>query len=307
MKTVYLHIGTHKTGTTSLQHFFWRAAGTLARQGVLYPRTGRSARSLWSHHELSWSFHRRQAAPPERLWKALQEEIEASPADRILLSSEHFSLLGPSYLRQLAAHLKGYRLEVLLYLRAPKDFLQSLYGQYLRSRGHRTFERFLQSAWSRCNYMRLVRRWERLDGVAALHLRPFDRVKRTPGLEADAAACLGLDFTPLAPLVLPPINTTPPREVLRLVRGVSRWEKRLVYGAGLPARPVGGVARRMRKMLYRKGPVLASIRATAGRDASWFEEVPAPVRDTFLMRLQDSHKIFLDRYIDPEDHRFLRL
>lgn len=41
MARLILHIGAHKTGTTSIQHYFHANAESLLRQGVAYPLTGR--------------------------------------------------------------------------------------------------------------------------------------------------------------------------------------------------------------------------------------------------------------------------
>ena len=58
MKTVYLHIGTHRTGSTSIQRFLANVEEALAKRGVIYPKTGRPDTD-WSnrygHHLLHWS------------------------------------------------------------------------------------------------------------------------------------------------------------------------------------------------------------------------------------------------------------
>ena len=36
-KTIYLHIGTSKTGTTSIQYFLWKNKTLLEERGILYP------------------------------------------------------------------------------------------------------------------------------------------------------------------------------------------------------------------------------------------------------------------------------
>ncbi len=58
MKTVYLHIGTHRTGSTSIQRFMANAEEALAEQGIIYPKTGRPDTdwtNQYGHHELAWS------------------------------------------------------------------------------------------------------------------------------------------------------------------------------------------------------------------------------------------------------------
>ena len=40
MKTLYLHIGVHKTGSTSIQDFLFKNANLLENQGYFYPKGG---------------------------------------------------------------------------------------------------------------------------------------------------------------------------------------------------------------------------------------------------------------------------
>ncbi|RMF60396.1 MAG: hypothetical protein D6746_06955 [Bacteroidetes bacterium] len=309
MKTIFLHIGTHKTGTTSLQQFFARTASRLAREGVLYPRTGRTERLPWAHHGLAWSFLGWRGRRGRQQGDALRREIEAWEGDRVLISCEDFSLLSCDKMRRLGRWLAGHRIEVVCYLRPPKDYVLSLYRQHLLSRGHRAAARFVLQASRRADYLRLVQRWERLDGLAAMHLRPFDRVKRAPGLEADAAAWLGIDITRLANHIGPAVNVSPPPEVLRAVRAVTRLEKRLVHGFGMPARLVGSMARRMRRTFYRTPPGgmrRRSLSLLVGREP-FRNDVPTEAWDAFRERLAARHQTFLDRYIDPDDHPYLQL
>ncbi|HNQ42503.1 MAG TPA: hypothetical protein PKL22_10430, partial [Saprospiraceae bacterium] len=39
-KTLILHVGMGKTGTTALQNFFWRNRDVLAHHDIAYPETG---------------------------------------------------------------------------------------------------------------------------------------------------------------------------------------------------------------------------------------------------------------------------
>lgn len=48
-RDVILHIGRHKTGTTTLQHCLYQNADNLAAQGIFYPQTCDPA---WAQQEL---------------------------------------------------------------------------------------------------------------------------------------------------------------------------------------------------------------------------------------------------------------
>ena len=50
-KLLLLHVGTHKTATTSLQAALVASSGELASDGTLYPETGRIH---FGHHNIAW-------------------------------------------------------------------------------------------------------------------------------------------------------------------------------------------------------------------------------------------------------------
>src|SRR5204862_1632178 len=50
-RELLLHVGTHKTGTTSLQVTLADLSADLAARGILYPETGRVGAG---HHNIAW-------------------------------------------------------------------------------------------------------------------------------------------------------------------------------------------------------------------------------------------------------------
>lgn len=54
IRTCFVHIGTHKTGTTSLQVALNRHCTELDGQYYLYPRTGRPTMAPDGHHNIAW-------------------------------------------------------------------------------------------------------------------------------------------------------------------------------------------------------------------------------------------------------------
>ena len=59
MVTVYVHIGLHKTGTTTLQHFLNDNEKELLTKDVLYPNAGKPKKVFdYAHHNLAWQINR---------------------------------------------------------------------------------------------------------------------------------------------------------------------------------------------------------------------------------------------------------
>ena len=100
MKNLYLHIGLHKTGSTSIQHYLFDNRAALLKHGWYYPCEG----SYYFHGERSQSYlaHAVLDRHPDylrhelvlnrdRCIAELQRDVSASKCENILISSEHFS------------------------------------------------------------------------------------------------------------------------------------------------------------------------------------------------------------------------
>lgn len=88
--TVLLHIGPHKTGTTTLQGALSGNREALAAHGVHYAGQGRQARAAASAVVMSNPPPALQARA-QRRWRRLVKEVRRATASRVLVSSETFS------------------------------------------------------------------------------------------------------------------------------------------------------------------------------------------------------------------------
>ena len=147
MKTVYLHIGHYKTGTTAFQSYCADNAAGLARRGLLYPKTGRLACAPTSHAGLSIPLAADHGFRPPRwfasdaaatpTFEALHDEIAQTPQRKALISSEEFIQFAlrsdpEAALHDLRAHLDRYRVRVIFMVREPLALLQSWFAQVSR-------------------------------------------------------------------------------------------------------------------------------------------------------------------------------
>jgi hypothetical protein len=129
-----VHIGTHKTGSTSFQAVLTQQAHLLEEWGTYYPKAGRVR---YGQHNLAW-----QLGPAGR-YKAdlgslddLLSELRAVRPPSMILSSEDFGCLyrqrgGLRDLRRciIAA---GYSPRIVVSLRSPASYLPSLYAQLMK-------------------------------------------------------------------------------------------------------------------------------------------------------------------------------
>jgi hypothetical protein len=149
MSRIILHVGTHKTATTTVQDSMALNRALLARRGIVFPAIGPSA----GHHALAT----RWIALPERYcdsrpaldsWRALADR-HAGGTDTVFLSSEEFSRNQPARvdMRELAGLLAGFsRRTVVCTLRNQLAYLQSIYLQITRDARGPTVEAFLNQA-----------------------------------------------------------------------------------------------------------------------------------------------------------------
>lgn len=134
MKKLYIHIGTPKTGTSSLQHFFLLNRNILEKKGLFYP--------IWSKH-LAWggkdstdgNFGWIERSNLEDWQK--REEISKLFQDHndILLSTENIWLEvvdKKSFISNIKMIADDIEVKVIIYLRKQVDYFESQYREYVR-------------------------------------------------------------------------------------------------------------------------------------------------------------------------------
>lgn len=146
MSTVILHIGTHKTATTTIQNTFAANRDLLARQGLDYPRIGKVA----GHHGLVTRWHALPevfALPDgaERGWERVGALARTGRV--VFLSSEEFSRGLPEPrvdFGEIRHYLSRFdRVRVICTLRDQLSYLQSIYLELAKNAAPPPWSRFL--------------------------------------------------------------------------------------------------------------------------------------------------------------------
>lgn len=145
-KTLYLHIGHFKTGTTALQVLLYENRSVLARYGIDYLEHGCN---LAKHSDYAFPILKaaqvdtlmhgyKCRTEPGKLWSGLFQAVRSSPHHTCLVSSEEFIRIGayPAAIEQLRklAELAGEDIDirVIAYLRPPDSHLRSWYNQLVK-------------------------------------------------------------------------------------------------------------------------------------------------------------------------------
>ncbi|MCY4043723.1 MAG: hypothetical protein OXE99_01435 [Cellvibrionales bacterium] len=175
-KKLILHIGRHKTGTTSLQTFLFQNRDALKRQGVLYPVSGLR---VAAHHWISEPLARKKLKVTGALthfiesphWQQLTDEIDQSPQEVVLLSSEAFQNVEPEV---LAGLFQGFDVEVIVYLRGQVDYLASSYAQFIHAnQSGQSLDDYQSGFIQHANFLDFLSPWEA--SFDNLHVSLFDK------------------------------------------------------------------------------------------------------------------------------------
>jgi hypothetical protein len=198
-----VHIGTHKTGTSTLQRALSMAAVALRAQGILYPRTDREPwPQLPKHCSVFHAAVQTDSALARAERDRLQQEFAAAEAQVMVISEEGLSESHPSLPEFFAPWLGTFDIEVVCYLRRQDLLVEALFNQFVREaarRESRPLAIFARLKWvrERLDYHAMLSRWRNLPAkVTALD---FDAVRGDGGLLASFSEAAGLPQLPASP------------------------------------------------------------------------------------------------------------
>ena len=217
---LFVHIGTHKTGTSALQTAMRMAEVELLANGARYIRAGREGAN--AHHNLPWSIRGKKGVPLS-VWENVRAELAASDSAINILSSEGFWFADAREIRKELGACGDLR--IVLYLRRQDRYLQSLYKQSLAG-GRRSgdFESWLAQHGSRGDYLSVVRQWADEFGRDALVIRPYEHDGKRIDTRADFMRVVGLDSSLLSERARGMRNPSPRRELAELIRAFNEVE-----------------------------------------------------------------------------------
>ncbi len=134
MKRCFIHIGNHKTGTTSIQQILGQYDKQLASAGILVPKSVRSVPGIGVHHQLAFDLNRDPRFRPSHggLGQLVAELAEASEETAIISSEALASTaIRPKSLGRLRSKLieTGFEPIWIFYLRSYPEWAESAYTQ----------------------------------------------------------------------------------------------------------------------------------------------------------------------------------
>lgn len=176
MRKCFIHVGTHKTGTTSIQHLLSRNSNALQKRGYYYPRAGRLELSP-GHHNLAWEISGDPRFQDD--YGSLDDLIREvnDKSDHIILSSEEFgwSLYDKSRFSDfiLLLQASGFLVTVILYLRNQMDYLPRAYLTTLECGGSKSWREWTFFNVDYCDLLRRILENANVDVI----VRSYDQAR----------------------------------------------------------------------------------------------------------------------------------
>lgn len=209
---VLLHAGTHKTGTTTIQHFLHLNRAKLKKEGVYYyEEYGRDSELRKNHHQLAVSialsrkqkiadaFSRLRSEGKDKRYSIISSESFyrdiSGAVGWDVLHEKHAFQLKDLYLSDLANNFASQGIEVfpVIYFRPVEEFAESLFKTLVVG-GHIAwdFDVYIDKARYLFNYSEHMRLWSRHFPKARFY--KYRKVSLLEGFLSDIGVEYSTDF-----------------------------------------------------------------------------------------------------------------
>lgn len=307
MARLILHIGTHKTATTSIQKFLALHRSTLAERGVFYPGYDLIGhKSHYAHlgivNALSGRHTQFSAEDAQTFFRKVRERVQ--DFDTTVISAEPFyrhvkgggALDRPEvYWPARMAYLEQLRdifgeAEIVVVFRRQADYAQSLYQEHVKVTSyHKPFRDFLTDFWYHFAFLDQARAWNQVfPGLKALS---FEKLAASGDAVAEFTRLIGLPCQDLPPAARHNDGMAVDMVILKRLLHMSERER----GSKEDMRPA------LEELEARLGPELFS----EIEPRSFFRN--AEVRDQFqqgFARDNEALKSFIIQSYGPEEPTF---
>jgi len=178
-KTIWLHIGVDKTGTTALQNILYANESQLEESGVSYLKSGR--RQNHNHHPL----YQASVKGDIDSWIELSEELSSKNVKIGIVSFEGLYHLNEKTLRQIRDSVLPHDVKVLIYLRRQSDMVRSGIPQMIKGGG--LYFHLLEKpklyiiVKYATNYLPILNKFEAVFGKGSITVRRYEKKRLVKG------------------------------------------------------------------------------------------------------------------------------
>ena len=210
MRKLYIHIGTHKTGTTSIQSFLRKNSDVLSQYGIYIPISGTISNAS-GHHNIAWQLRGDQRFNPQKgQLDSLIREIKEADHLNAIISSEDFEYLVqyPDIIRQFEEIIKneGWQPQYIIFFRNQENYSESLYSELLKHGLKITYGEFVEQILNEdyfvmktdwrfyFNYCTFVKNWSSA-AKGRLIVHDFDKAAGGDGIVSTLLKTLGVSLS----------------------------------------------------------------------------------------------------------------
>lgn len=304
-KKAFIHIGTHKTGSTSIQNFIATNEGFLNHHNIYLPHIGRRHIEYADYQNIAWELSdNKKFNENDGTLEELEKEILRVNPDNLLLSSEAFGFQKdnadiPQKLKSYFENL-GYEVYIIAFVRPIYRYMDSMYSE-MAKRGiiTVTFENYVKRTLrsKRYNYFEIFKEWEKyFDNVIIL---PFEKMQWESSLEVEFFKNLpiSVDLEYVKKNVIFSQNERVDAKFLEAVRMSVRECKKL----GLTSKEIGKVITKIKRLskkhMWNKDPFCGLDNETA----EYIYDFHKDNSIDFLSEIMKNKSFFIEK---KEDFKF---
>ncbi len=195
-KTIYLHIGAHKTGTSAIQEFLSINREVLRQKGYLYP--GQKSACYDLSNELLTKTFSEIINDTDSPVKKYLKEIQQSECNNVMLSSEGFIKLSEKDVVTFQKILpEEYSVKIIVYVRRQDDKLESDYNQLVKGPKTRYQKKFADNITEMLetyvyDYFTALLPWSHAFGKENIIVRCYEKEQLPEGIFHDFLGVVGL-------------------------------------------------------------------------------------------------------------------
>lgn len=180
-KKLFVHIGVHKTGSSSIQQALSESGYRLHQEGVIYPSCCRHPIAHTQHALLAGSlkpggnlggiFEMTGPVDFAVMAQMMRYEIDLSGAQSAIVSSEEFHTITPAGVAKFAMQFRDYDIRPIVFIRNFPDLLDSYYGTYIQYSDQTDAP---SEALIATDLPERLRWWADIAGDKTIHVHDFD-------------------------------------------------------------------------------------------------------------------------------------
>ena len=181
-KTIYIHIGTPKTRTTSIQKFLTKNIKILSKEGIYYPLEGRYSLMINNKYRedyknLNYCANGGIINNKNKL-KDVLKNFDKSKKNKMILSEESLFLQNeynrPFNNEEIWNLLSNYEIKIIIYFRRSVNYLCSLWQEYMKLSYQTDLLNFLES-YNHLKYLNNFHNLSKRVGGKNIIVRTFEK------------------------------------------------------------------------------------------------------------------------------------